>query len=179
MPSAILKNTRSRAIAYGTRAPLKIDEFIDPSAEISIASVTHAAAPCPTTRSTTSDATCDEFATLANGNTFKQAALNSRYTTATSDTPPTNARGKFRAGSFTSDPTRFRSSHPSYAHNAAASAARNALNNPACTAVGHTGSPACPPPDGTVNATPITIAMLTNLIAVKKTCTPPPSRTPR
>ena len=59
-----MKKIPSRAIAYGTRAPLKTDEFIEPSAEITIANVTHAAAPCPITRSTTSEATCADLATL-------------------------------------------------------------------------------------------------------------------
>ncbi len=77
-PSATLKNNPSRAIAYVGRAPLSTDEFIDPSAEITIAIVIHAAAPRPATCSTTSEAMCDEVATAANGSTFKHAALNKK-----------------------------------------------------------------------------------------------------
>src|SRR5579863_2989960 len=77
-PSATLKNNPSRAIAYVGRAPLNTDEFIDPSAEITIAIVIQAAAPRPATCSTTSEAMCGETATAENGSTFRHAALNKK-----------------------------------------------------------------------------------------------------
>src|SRR4029077_5972962 len=157
----------------------RIDEFIEPRAEITIASVIHVAVPWPITRASTSDATCCEFAISLNGSTFRHAALNNIYTSATNATPPTSARGKFCCGSATSDPTRFKSSQPSYAHSAAASAQRNAVSSPAFTADGQMGSPACVALPGSRNATPITITTLTTLIAVRNTCTLPPNRTPR
>jgi len=55
---------------------------------------------------------CDD-ATTSKGRTFKQAAAEQQIDTATRETPPTSARGKFRCGFSTSDPTRFRSSQPS------------------------------------------------------------------
>src|SRR6266446_3363991 len=69
MPSAILKKIPSRAMAYPTRAPLNTEEFMEPSAEITIAHVIHAAAPYPAIRATTSEAMWSDEATLENGNT--------------------------------------------------------------------------------------------------------------
>jgi hypothetical protein len=65
-------------MAYPTRAPLNTEEFMEPSAEITIAQVIHAAAPNPAIRATTSEAMWSEEATLENGNTLRHAALKRR-----------------------------------------------------------------------------------------------------
>src|SRR6266853_6381555 len=128
MAAVLRKKMPSRAMAYGTRAPERMDELSVPSAETTIASVTQSAALRPEILATTSEATCSDCATSANGKTQCEAALNNIKITLQKRTPKIKARGMFRCGSATSDPTRFKSSQPSYAHRAAASAPKNPVS---------------------------------------------------
>src|SRR6266446_7210722 len=77
MAAVLRKKMPSRAMAYGTRAPESVDELSVPNAETAIAAVTQRAALRPDNLATTSEATCSDRATSANGRTQCEAALNS------------------------------------------------------------------------------------------------------
>src|SRR5467141_3529547 len=103
MAAVLRKKMPSRAMAYGTRAPESVDALSVPNAETAMATVTQRAAVRPEILATTSEATCSDSATSANGRTQCEAALKRMNITLQNRTPRIKARGILRCGSVTSD----------------------------------------------------------------------------
>src|SRR5580765_1906647 len=119
------KKYPSRAIAYGTLDPERIEPFNAAKMEIMAATLTAPAPFGPAMRRIMSAATRSLEATSPAFNTEKYARLVRRYTPIIAMTPAIRARGNVLCGFSTSEPSMPALFHPSYAQRAATNATKN------------------------------------------------------